>query len=378
MFGNKVTLFSILGFKISVDASWLVLLLLLTWSLARGVFPYYFEDLSEATYWWMGLVGSFGLFFSIVFHELCHSLVARRFGIPMKGITLFIFGGVAEMHEEPPSAKAEFLMALAGPGSSFVLGGIFYAAYVFGLPIMPAPAQGILIYVAITNVILAIFNLIPAFPLDGGRVLRSLLWSWRKNLQWATRISATIGSIFGIALILLGIFTVLGGNFVGGIWWFLIGIFIKNAASMSYQQLLTRKALEGEKVNRFMVPNPVSVPPSLSLSQLVNDYIYKYQYKMFPVVSAGAPVGCVTIHQVKNFSPGEWDQHTVGEISAANMPEVTVSPESDAVEALSIMNRTGNTRLMVVREGKLVGILSLRDLLKFLSVKLDLEKGSGA
>lgn len=377
MFGNRITLFSILGFKVSLDLSWLVLLLLLTWSLARGLFPYYFEELPNATYWWMGLIGSIGLFFSIVFHELCHSLVARSYGIPMKGITLFIFGGVAEMDEEPPSAKAEFMMAFAGPLSSFVLGGFAYLVYRASLPIAPVPVQGILLYLALTNIILGIFNLMPAFPLDGGRVLRSILWSWKNNLKWATRISSRIGSFFGVLLIVLGIFSILSGNLLGGVWWFLIGIFVKNAATMSYRQLLTRKALEGEKVSRFMVPNPVTVPPALSISQLVNDYVYRYHYKMFPVVSAGTPVGCVTLNQVKEFPAPEWDRHTVGEISSGNLADTTVAPDTDAVKALSIMNRTGNTRLMVVHNGELVGIVSLKDLLKFLSIKLDLEEESG-
>jgi Zn-dependent protease/CBS domain-containing protein len=373
MFGNKINLFKILGFQVSVDASWLILFLLLTWSLARGLFPAYFTDLSNAAYWWMGLIGSCGLFLSIIFHELCHSLVAKKFGIPMRGITLFIFGGVSEMYDEPPSAKSEFLMAIAGPLSSFFLGGFFYFIYLTSAAAASIPVQGVLLYLSLTNVILAVFNLIPAFPMDGGRVLRSALWSLKNNLRWATRISSGTGSFFGFLLIALGILNIFGGNLIGGIWWFLIGIFVRNAASVSYKQLLTRKALEGEKVKRFMIPNPVSVSPSLSLAQLVNDYIYKFHYKMFPVVSAGTPVGCVTLKEVKHFPHEEWSRHTVGEISSGNLPDYTISPESDAVEALSIMNRTGHTRLMVVQDNRLVGIVSLRDLLKFLSIKLDLE-----
>ena len=374
MFGNKINLFSILGFKVSVDASWIILFLLLTWSLARGIFPYYFSDLSNATYWWMGLIGSLGLFFSIIFHELCHSLVARRFGIPMRGITLFIFGGVAEMHEEPPSAGAEFMMALAGPLSSLILGGVVYLIYRVGYPFYSLPIQGVLFYLALTNVMLAAFNLVPAFPLDGGRVLRSILWKVKKDLPWATRISSNVGAFFGILLMFLGILSMFSGNIIGGVWWFLIGIFVKNAAGMSYRQLITRRALEGEKVERFMVSDPISVSPSLPLSELIKDYIYKYHYKSFPVVSSGTPVGCVTLNQVKNFSPGEWDRHSVGEIASKNLADNTISPDTEAVEALAIMNRTGNTRLLVVRDHKLVGIVSLRDLLRFLSIKMDLGK----
>jgi CBS domain-containing protein len=292
----------------------------------------------------------------------------------MKGITLFIFGGVAEMDEEPPSAKSEFWMAFVGPVSSVVLGGIFYAADAIIHPRAPGPVQGILLYLAVANVILAGFNLLPAFPLDGGRVLRSILWSLKKDLLWATRVSSGIGSVFGILLIIFGLFSVFNGDVVGGIWWFLIGMFLKQSAAASYQQLLARRALEGEKVERFMIPNPVSVPPSLSLGQLIRDYVYRYHYKTFPVVGSSGPVGCISLGQVKDVPKKEWDQHTVAEYLSGNSPQNTIRPETDAVEALSVMNRSGNTRLMVVRDGKLVGIVSLRDLLKFLSIKLELEK----
>ncbi len=374
MFGNKVKLFSILGFRVSVDASWLILFLLLTWSLAGGFFPFYFKELSKATYWWMGIFASVGLFLSIVFHELCHSLVARRFGIPMKGITLFIFGGVAEMNEEPSSAKAEFLMAFVGPLSSFVLGGAFFLVYYFFPGQSAEPIQGVLLYLAWTNVVLAVFNLLPAFPLDGGRVLRSILWTWKKNIQWATRISSGVGSAFGVILIVYGLFSLLSGNLIGGVWLFLIGMFLRNAAGASYQQLLARKLLEAERIEQFMVPNPVTVPPSLTLGQLVRDYVYKYHFKMFPVVEGEAPVGCITLDQVKQYSQKEWDRHTVGEITSRNSGDNTISPDSYASEALTRMNDSGNTRLMVVKNDRLVGIVSLRDLLKFLSIKLNLEK----
>src|SRR4030067_3422695 len=209
MFGKRVTLFKLLGFQVRIDLSWLILVVLLTWSLAHGYFPFQYKNLPNAIYWWMGAAGTVGLFVSIIFHELCHSLVARRFGLPMRGITLFIFGGVAEMDEEPPSAKAEFLMAVAGPISSVLLGGIFYAMYLFtyktGWPIL---VFAVLNYLAILNWLLAGFNLLPAYPLDGGRVLRSALWEWKKNIRWATRIASQIGAGFGIALIVFGVLNI--------------------------------------------------------------------------------------------------------------------------------------------------------------------------
>ena len=190
MFGKRIPLFKLLGFTVNIDLSWLILAVLVTWSLAKGLFPYYFEGLSNQVYWWMGIAGAIGLFISIVFHEFCHSIVARHFGLPMKGITLFIFGGVAEMESEPQSPKVEFLMAIMGPVSSVLLGAAFYLASMAGKSVgWPTSVNGVLQYLMVINFVLAGFNLLPAFPLDGGRVLRSILWGIRGNLRWATRIA---------------------------------------------------------------------------------------------------------------------------------------------------------------------------------------------
>lgn len=184
-----------------------------------------------------------------------------------------------------------------------------------------------------------------------------------------------MGSFFGLLLIFLGIFSVISGDFIGGMWWFLIGMFLRGAAQASYRQVLTRKVLEGEKVRRFMVKDPVSVTPSLSVGQLVNDYVFKYHYKMFPVTEKESPVGCITIKQLEKVPKDEWGRHTVSELATHASPENTISPDADAVDALAIMNRTGNTRLMVVEDKKLIGIISLKDMLKFLSLKMELESG---
>jgi len=374
MFGNRITLFRLLGFEVRIDASWLLLALLVTWSLAKGIFPGSYKGVSESTYWVMGVLGALGLFFSIIFHELCHSLVATRYGIPMKGITLFIFGGVAEMDDEPPSARSEFFMAVAGPLSSFVLGlafhGISYAGRQLG---WPGTIPTVTSYLGFINLLLASFNLIPAFPLDGGRVLRSILWGWKGNLRWATRVSSGFGSAFGVVLIFLGIFSIFRGNFIGGLWWLMIGFFLRNAAQMSYSQLLARKVLEGEKVRRFMVTDPVTVSRTLTIDEFINDYVYRYHYKMFPVVSYGRLAGCITVRQAAEIPREIWKEHTVGEIAAPCSPDITIGPDEDAVRALATMSRTGNSRLLVVEGERLLGILTLKDMLQFLSLKLELR-----
>ncbi|MEJ2226612.1 MAG: site-2 protease family protein [Syntrophobacterales bacterium] len=320
-------------------------------------------------------MGALGLFASIVAHEFCHSLVARRFGMPMKGITLFIFGGVAEMGDEPPTAKAEFSMAIVGPLSSIAIGVICYVIYRVGESSgWNPPVNSVIFYLAYINGILAVFNLIPAFPLDGGRVLRSILWGARGNLRWATRISSTIGSAFGIGLIILGVFQFIYGNIIGGVWMFLIGMFLRNAAQMSYQQLLVRKALEGESVRRFMNVNPVTVQDSITVAQLVDDYIYKYHYKMFPVLSGDRLVGCITTREVKEIPRENWTHETIREAASTCSAENTISPDTDAIKALGRMNQSGVSRLLVVEDGRLVGIVTLKDLLDFFSLKVELEE----
>ncbi len=374
MFGKRITLFKLLGFEVRIDVSWIVIAVLVSWSLARGVFPQYYKELPASTYWWMGIFGTLGLFASIIFHELCHSLVARRFGLHMRGITLFIFGGVAEMEEEPPSAKAEFFMAVAGPTASIFIGLVSYGIYILGKGGgWPESITGVFSYLRWINLILAAFNLLPAFPLDGGRVFRSALWSWKGDLRWATRIASQIGSGFGLLLIFVGILNIVRGGFVGGLWQVLIGLFLRSASQMSYQRLMMRRALEGEPVQRFMESDPVTVPPSTSVEELVEDYIYRYHFKMFPVVEDHKIIGCVSTRDVKEVPREEWNQRTVGELSKPCSFENSVSPNTDAMKVLSIMNRTGNSRLMVVESDRLVGIIALKDLLQFLSLKLDLE-----
>lgn len=375
MFGRGITLIKLFGFEVKIDFSWLLLGLLITWTLAQGLFPHFYEGYQTLTYWLMGVAGALGLLVSIVFHELWHSLVARKFGLPMRGITLFIFGGVAEMTEEPSSPKVEFFMAVAGPISSVVLGlGLFGIVFLGDSLGWPQSVTGVINYLALLNLILAGFNLIPAFPLDGGRVLRSVLWGWKDNIRWATQLSSKIGGGFGIALIIIGLIEVITGNFVGGIWMFLIGMFIRGASQTAYKQLILRRSLEGEKVRRFMKSDPVTVPPSLSVEDLVEDYIYKHNYKMYPVVEEGKLIGCVTINQVKEIPKEERDKRKVAELAQSCSGKNTIGPDEDAMQALSIMRKNRASRLMVAEDDKLVGMISLKDMMGLLSLKIDLEE----
>jgi Zn-dependent protease/CBS domain-containing protein len=374
MFTRRLTIFQLLGIDIKLDGSWIFLAILVTWSLAAGYFPQQHAGLPPFTYWSMGILGALGLFASIIFHELGHSVIARRFGIPIKDITLFIFGGVASMEDEPPNAKSEFSMAIAGPIVSLVLCVVFLFIYSFTPAGAVVPALEVIGWLGWINGLLAGFNLIPAFPLDGGRVLRAALWALRNNLRWATRVAASIGSMFGLLLIALGIFQIIGGMWIGGLWALMLGLFMRSASSMSYRQVLFRQALEGERVRRFMKTDPITVPRYISIQELVDAYIYKYHFKTYPVVDGDHLVGCVSVKDVREVPRDEWPNLPVGEVMCECSEENSVLPDEDAMNALLKMNNTGNSRLLVTQEGRLVGIVALKDLLKFLSLKLDLEE----
>ena len=377
MFGRKFRLFSLVGFEVSIDASWLILAALIVWSLAVGYFPYQDPGLETSTYWWMGVAGAVGLFGSIVLHELSHSLVARRYGLPMKGITLFIFGGVAEMSDQPPNPTAEWRMAAAGPAMSVLISIVSYVVYTAFSQNLGVFWKGIFGYLAWINILLAVFNLLPAFPLDGGRVLRAILWRRRGNLHSATRTASRWGSGFGMGLIILGVISIILGNFIGGLWWALIGMFLRGVSRASYQQMEIRGALQGEPISRFMRQEPISVHPSTSLETLLDDYFYRYYYNVFPVTDGEQLVGCVSVKAVQKFPRAEWSQHTVQELTEPADSSNTVSPDTDAFEVLKKMSG-GSRRWIAVTNasGHLFGLVTLRDLMNYLAAKLELEEGA--
>jgi Zn-dependent protease len=379
VFTKRIELFQLAGIAVRVDLSWLVLAALITWSFASRVLPEASPGLAPAVYWLMGGAAAAGIFASIVVHELAHALVARHYGIPMRGITLFIFGGVAEMTDEPPNAEAELVMALAGPVISVFVAGALGLAWLYGATSGWSPAAiGVVGRLSFLNALLAAFNLIPAFPLDGGRVLRAALWYARRDLRWASKVTSRIGSGFGLFMIVLGVAALAAGSVLAGIWWCLIGLFLHGAARSSHHQLLLRRSLEGERVRRFMQTDPVVVPRAISVEQLVEDYLYRHHHKMFPVVDNERLMGCITTHRLRQLPREEWSRQSVGAVVERCGPDNTVAPESDAMSALSLMNRTGASRLMVADGDRLVGILSLRDLLHFLSLRMDPEGGAGA
>lgn len=371
---NQVTLFEIAGFAVKVDWSWAILALLIAWSLAQGFFPSLYEGLPQAAYWWMGVMGVLGLFLSILLHELSHSVVARYYGLPIRGITLFIFGGVAELEEEPLSPRVELRMAIAGPILSIVLGALFYLLTLLGQAVgWSEPVIGVARYLASLNIILAVFNLVPAFPLDGGRVLRAYLWHRWRDMRRATRVAANAGIGFSLLLMGIGVLSVATGELGTGIWWILIGLFLRNAAAGSYYDLRTRQAIKGRTVRDFMSGAPVAVSPRLSIRELAEDFVLRHHHEFFPVVEAGRILGAISLREIKDLPRAQWDTVRVGDVMVGATEATMIEARTDAMTALLAMQKRGTSRLMVVDGGILVGILSLKDLLKRLSLQLDIE-----
>jgi Zn-dependent protease len=374
MFGRRFVLGRVFGFEIRADISWVFLFLLILWSLASGFFPVLYEGLSARLYWGLALIGTVGLFVSLLFHEISHSLVARAYGLEVGGITLFLFGGAAEMQSEPDTPKSEFLMAGAGPLASIVLGGVFYvvtgSVEALGLP---DHWVGVPYYLSIVNVALAVFNMLPAFPMDGGRMLRAVLWSLGKDLRRATKVASRLGQGLGILLMAAGAAqAIVLQNFVGGMWWFLIGLFIHGNAAATYSQLADRLALKGLLVRDLMSRNPVTVDANSNLHDVVDDIVYRYHHHRYPVVQHDRPVGVIGTRQVKEIARDQWSHVKVEDVMEPINSHNTITPDADAQAAFDALQRRGDGWLMVTSGTRLVGVVALRDLRTYLTVRQEL------
>lgn len=373
MFSARWQIFRLFGIPFFIHISWLIILGLLTWTLT-GFFQHELPGREGLDYGIMGLIAAVTFFVCIVLHEMGHAVVAQLSGTPVRGITLFLFGGVAELGGEPRSAGTEFAIAIAGPLVSLGLALGFWSAAIVGAAAeLPAPIYVVCHYLAAINLTVLIFNMIPAFPLDGGRVLRSILWGATGDLRRATYWASLGGQGFAWFLIGVGILQVLTGNFIGGLWLGLIGLFLNNAARGSYQQVLVQEALEGEPITGFMNAEPVAVPPSLDLRHWVDDYVYPYHRKSFPVVADGHVQGFVTTRDLSKCPREDWGKHTVGELMHRDLRALSIAPDAQALDALRKMERTGANRLFVIEGDHLVGVVTLKNLLSYLRLKLGID-----
>jgi Zn-dependent protease len=363
---NAVTLFRVAGIPVRVHVSWLAIYGLLAWSLSVGYFPGVLPDLSTRAHWVSGLVAALLLFVSVFLHELSHAIVARSRGLPVSAITLHVFGGVSELTREPDDPGLEFWMAVAGPLTSFALGALAFAA---AGPADARPAlAAILRYLGAVNVVVGVFNLVPGFPLDGGRVLRAALWRARGDLQWATRVASRAGSIVGLVLIGLGVLRAFTEEFLGGLWLVLVGVFLRQAAEGTYQQLVVRRALGPLAVRDVMARDVVHVPPDLPLAQAVNDYFWRHHVTSFPVVDGGRVAGILSIHRLGEVPQDRWATTMVREAMLPLTDALAAAPTDRVPEALDKLSRNGLGRLAVLDGGRLAGYLSLKDVLHVLTV----------
>jgi Zn-dependent protease/predicted transcriptional regulator len=362
------------GIQIVIDYSWFVIFFLVIYSMAEIYFPQAQGRYSTPEYWIMGLAAAALLFVSVLVHELAHSFVALRHGVEVISIRLFIFGGVAQIASEPKSGRHEFLIALAGPAASMVLACFFGGIYLFSLLWSTSSALGAIAwYLASANAILALFNLIPGFPLDGGRILRAILWDRWNDTGRATKVVSQIGNAFALLLIALGVaLFLLAKDLISGLWFIFIGLFMKQSALGSYQAVVLREALAGVKVRQIMTENVVAVDWLVSLEELVRDYIYKHQFTHFPVFDRDELLGMVSLAQVKDVPKDLWPFKQVRDIMAPIDEVPSLKPGDDATEALSRMVSDDLGRMPVIDDGRLVGIVSRRDILNLFKIKSDL------
>lgn len=366
---------SIFGFEIRIDLSWFIIFFLILWTLTASLFPQTYPGLSTATYIAMGIVGTLLFFASLLAHELSHSLVAKAKGIPVEGITLFVFGGISKTRMDAESPGDEFQIAGIGPLVSLILAASFGLIWWLGANAgWNVAITGVVRYLAVINLALAIFNLLPGFPLDGGRLFRSIVWKVTGSLKKATRIASWGGKLLSYLIIALGVVQLFGGNLLGGLWLILIGWFLNNAAEMSYQQLLIQSSLEGVRARELMTPHPETVPPDLSLQTLVDEYFLRRRYQAFPVTQDDHPVGIITLNQVKETPREEWKIRTVETTMKPARDSVIVRPDEKMERVLQKMQESGARRVLVTRNSHLEGIITANDVANWLQRRRDLER----
>lgn len=362
------------GIPVKLHWSWFIIFGIVTWALAAGYLPSLYDDWSDAAYWGVGAATSILFFASVLAHELAHSLVARAAGMTISGITLFALGGVSQLTEEPQSPKIEFRMAIAGPGTSLLLGGIFLGTYFVTRESIEILA-GLTFWLGYINVALAIFNMIPGFPLDGGRVLRSILW-WRSgNLRTSTRTATTLGRGIGYFFIFGGIFLIFWGWpewLFQGLLIAMIGWILENAALGSYRQVALHDMLSGHKVKEVMSSECTMIPAGTTVERLVNEHILSSGRRCFPVTDDGRVLGLITVHNVKVVPREQWANRTVKEAMTPLDKVKQVKPDEDLTSVMQLLTDEDVNQLLVVDKDKVIGMVGRDRLLSFINARAEL------
>ena len=364
MFRHTIPIGRVLGIPIDLDYSWFLIAALITWMLAVNYYPIEFKGGTSIEYWLMGAVTAVLFFASIVVHELAHSWVALRYKVPVSRITLFIFGGVSQIAGEPPSASAEFSIAVVGPLTSFALAAVFFLLE--PLLVNVTPALAVAKYLALINGLLGLFNLVPAFPLDGGRVFRAIVWGVNKNFRRATLIAASTGRFFGFLFIVWGVWQALRGNVVNGLWIAFIGWFLESAAGAQVQQQMVQGLLVGHKVSEAMGNACTHVSGDISLQKLIDQEVLSHGRQCFLVDRGDRVVGLLTLHNIKEIPRPSWTATTAAQAMTPIEKLNRIDPGAELWTAMEKMGRDGINEMPVMLENNLVGLLSTGDIVKYL------------
>jgi len=359
---NGFRLGRILGFELSLDSSWFIILALVVWSFSTREFPGAVPGLTGYAYLVMGLAAALLFFASLIAHELSHSLVARAKGIRVEGITLFLFGGVARIRSEATTPGDEFVIAGVGPLASLVIAALFLAIYRFGAGVgLLEPWRIVAAYLAFLNFALAVFNLLPGFPLDGGRLLRAIAWKLTGSMSRATRIATTGGRVLGYGLVAFGLFEALRGGFLQGVWLVLIGWYLRGAAVGSYRQSRLRDVLETVTAAQAMTPAPGTVPADLTIRRLMEEVFMRHRFVAFPVADDTGILGIVTAQQLRGTPPARWDDVRVRDVMAPRADAWTASPDENMAVVLERLRASPVGLVLVMRNEVLDGIITGRD-----------------
>jgi len=370
VFKSSIKLFKIFGIEIRLDYSWFIIFALFTYYFGFYYFPSFLPGLNKGLLALITIITVVLFFLSVLIHEISHSVVAIRKGTPVGRITLFLFGGMAQIEKEPETPYSEFIMAIAGPAASFILAAVFGAIWFFTRNIDPI---GVPVgYLAIINIILGVFNLLPGYPLDGGRVLRSIIWKVTGNLKRATFIASTAGRVLGFMIIAVGIYFIFTGNFLNGIWLSFIGWFLQSSAQRGYRQVIFETSIRGIKVGSVMNENIVYVVKDITIQDLVDDYFMRYRFGRFPVIEDEETqkfIGIISLHDVKGIPRNEWPAVRVGEIVKAVSESEKAAVSMEISEAIKKMSKNNLSHLVVMSGDRLRGIITKSDVMSFIKIR---------
>ena len=370
MFRSSIKLFKIFGIEVRLDYSWFIIFALFAYYFGFYYFPSYLPGLNKALLALITIVTVILFFLSVLIHEMSHSIVARRKGTPVERITLFLFGGMAQIEKEPETPYSEFIMAIAGPAASFVLAVTFGIIWFFtrGIDPIAVPVR----YLALINMVLGIFNMLPGYPLDGGRVLRSIIWRVTGSLKRATFIASTAGRILGFIIIAAGIYFIFTGNFLNGIWLAFIGWFLQSSAQMGYRQLIFETSIKGIKVGNVMNEDIVYVSKDITIQDLVDVYFMIYRFGRFPVMEDEKTqklIGIISLHDVKGVPKEEWPEVKVGDIVKRVSDSEKVDLTTEISDAIRKMGKNNLSHLVVISGNKLRGIITKSDVMRFIKIR---------